>query len=155
MTTLNTTPFFASIPSVQWTNTDGNGGAAGPLKTANNVYDGTGTMLTVFTGDATYWSFLTRLKIWAAGSNASANVLRIFGNNGSTNATVGNNYPIAEVPLQITTASATAPLQPYNWIPEDSNGVFYLPPNHKIMVCIGTTVTAGYFISAFGGILGP
>jgi hypothetical protein len=45
----NTTPYFSNAFRIGWLQTDGNGGAAGPLKTANTALDGTGTVLTIFT----------------------------------------------------------------------------------------------------------
>lgn len=152
MTALNTTPFYASSPDTQFTNTDGNAGAAGALKTQNTATDGTGTVLTVWTADATYGSAILALRIYAAGTNIQT-VLRIFGNNGSTNATVGNNYPIDEMTLPLTTAQTAQAIQPYWWIPP--MGVLRLKPNHKLNVTLGTTVAAGYFVTAFGGVLGP
>lgn len=141
----NTSPIFTLSPDVQWGAVDGNGGSAGPLKTANTAKDGTGTVLTVFTADATNGGFVQRIRFRAAGTNV-ATVARIFINNGSTNATVANNVLHEEVTLQATTLSEVASLIGYD-VPLN----FALPAGYKINVTLGTTVAAGYCISAIGG----
>jgi hypothetical protein len=123
----NTNPIFVIAPDLEWGAADGNAGAAGPLKTANTAKDGTGTVLTVFTADAT-------------------SVLRIFINNGSTNATIANNSLIAELNLPGTTLSETVAQPDYE---KDLN--IALPAGFKINVTLGTTVAAGYQVSVVGG----
>lgn len=141
----NTTPLYTRTPDVQWGAADGNGGAAGPLKTANTAKDGTGTVLTVFTADATEGGYVQEVRARAAGTNV-ASVLRIFLNNGSTNATIANNIMIAELPLPATTLSEIGSLPDYT-IPINRA----IPPGYKLNVTLGTTVAAGYFVSGFGG----
>ena len=141
----NTAPIFTLAPDIQWGAADGNGGSAGPLLTANTARDGTGTVLTVFTADATNGGYVQKLIARAVGTN-TASVLRVFINNGSTNSTIANNILIAEITLAATTASAVAALQPYE-VPLN----FALPAGYKINVTLGTTVAAGYFISVIGG----
>lgn len=142
--TANQNPIFTLVPDIQWGAADGNGGTAGPLKTANTAMDGTGTVLTVFTAGAN-GSYLQRIIARAVGTN-TASVLRVFLNNGSANSTLANNVLIAETTLPSTTASVVASLQPAE-IPLN----FAIPPGYKLNVAIGTTVAAGYFVSAVGG----
>ena len=73
----NTAPIYTALGDIQWGATDGNGGAAGPLKTANTAKDGTGTVLTVFTADATNGGYVQRARFRAVGTNV-ATVARIF-----------------------------------------------------------------------------
>src|SRR5262245_17333600 len=124
----NTSPIYSKIGDVQWGSADGNGGTAGPLKTANTAKDGTGTVLTVFTADATNGGYVQRLRIRPAGTNV-ASVLRVFINNGSTNATIANNILIDEITLPASTLSevaAQAPIEaPINMA---------LPPGYKLNV---------------------
>lgn len=141
----NTAPIFTRLADIQWGSADGNGGSAGPLKTQNTAMDGTGTVLTVFTADSTNGGFVQRLIARAVGTNA-VTVLRIFINNGSTNATVANNILIAELSLAATTAIATAATQDFQ-LPLN----LALPAGYKINVTLGTTVSAGYCISVVGG----
>jgi hypothetical protein len=143
-----TTPIYVAAPRQSWSQVDGDGGAAGPLKTQNTALDGTGTVLTVFTANATNGSIVTHLTARPTGTNI-ATVMRIFLNNGSTNATLGNNSLIDEMTLNATTASAVAALQPYVWTPP--SGILRLPASYKVMVTLGTTVAAGYVMTAFGG----
>ena len=106
--------------------------------------DGTGTPLTVFTAGSN-GSYVQRLIARPVGTNV-ASVLRVFINNGSSNATQANNCLIAEVTLGPSTASAVASLQPVE-LPLN----FALPAGYKIMVTLGTTVAAGYRVSVIGG----
>lgn len=133
----NTAPIFTLSPDVQWGST--------VLTTANTAMDGTGTVLTVFTADATNGGFVQQLIWRAAGSNVST-VGRIFINNGSSNATPANNILIGEITLYITTAAAAAATQHFVY-PLN----FALPAGYKINVTIGTTVAAGYYVSCIGG----
>ena len=141
----NTSPIFTGTPDVQWGSADGNGGTAGPLKTANTAMDGTGTVLTVFTADATNGGFVRFLRARAVGTNG-ATVLRVFVNNGSTNATIANNTLIDELSLPGTTAS-NSNAQPPMEIPLG----FALPAGFKINVTLGTGVSGGWQVSVFGG----
>jgi hypothetical protein len=141
----NNNPIFTGTPDIQWGSTDGNGGAAGPLKTANTAKDGTGTVLTVFTADATNGGYVQRIRFRAAGTNV-ATVARIFINNGSSNSTIANNILFDEITLSSTALSETSALQTYE-LPLN----FALPAGYKINVTLGTTVAAGYCVSVIGG----
>lgn len=133
----NKNPMFTGTPDVQW--------GATALATANTAKDGTGTVLTVFTADATNGGYVHKLVARAAGTNI-ATVLRVFINNGSTNATPANNILLAELTLSATTLSEVASLAPYE-IPLN----FALPAGYKLNCTVGTTVAAGYYISVIGG----
>lgn len=131
----NTVPIFCKAPQVNW----------GTIATANTAKDGTGTVVTVFTADATNGGYVQRMICRAAGTNV-ATVIRVFINNGSTNATAGNNTLIAEYTLAATTLSEVAALANYE-IPLN----IVLEPGFKLNVTIGTTVAAGYAITTVGG----
>lgn len=140
----NTSPIYTLTPDIAWGSADGNGGTAGPLKTANTAMDGTGTVLTVFTAQ-TNGSYVRKLIARAAGT-CTGSVLRVFINNGSTNATIANNILIDEITLPATTAIATAAL-PTIQVPLE----FAMPNGYKINVTLGTTVSAGWWVSVIGG----
>ena len=133
----NIDPIFTLLGSVQW--------GATALATANTARDGTGTVLTVFTADATNGGWVQRIKFRAAGTNV-ATVCRVFINNGSTNATAANNILFEEITLTATTTSETSALQNFE-LPLN----LALPPGYKLNCTVGTTVAAGYYISVVGG----
>jgi hypothetical protein len=133
----NTSPIYTRLADVQWGTT--------AITTANTAKDGTGTVLTVFTADATEGGFVQKIRFRAAGTNV-ATVARIFINNGSTNATAGNNILYDEITLAATTLSEVASLALYE-VPL----MIPLPAGYKINITIGTTVSAGYYVSAVGG----
>jgi hypothetical protein len=133
----NVDPIYSRTPDIQWGTT--------VLATANTAKDGTGTVLTVFTADATEGGWAGTLVARAAGTNI-ATVLRVFINNGSTNGTAANNILRYELTLPATTLSEVAQLAPYE-IPLNLN----LPAGYKINCTVGTTVAAGYYISVNGG----
>ena len=133
---VNTSPIFSKRGLISW--------AVGFLTAANTAKDGTGTVSTVMTAPAD-GAFVQRLVARAAGTNV-ATVLRIFINNGLTNATAGNNILIAEMTLPATTLSEVAALAPYE-MPLN----FVLPAGYKINCTIGTAVAAGYALSVIGG----
>lgn len=133
----NTSPIFSSLGDVQWGTT--------AITTANTAKDGTGTVLTVFTADATNGGFVQRIRFRAAGTNI-ATVARVFINNGSTNSTAANNILYDEITLAATTLSEVAALATYE-LPLN----FALPPGYVLNVTLGTTVAAGYYVSVIGG----
>ena len=144
----NTAPIYSKVGDIQWGAADGDGGTAGPLKTANTARDGTGTVLTIFTADGTNGGRVDRISARAVGTNV-ATVLRVFVNNGSDPTTIANNTLITELTLPATTLSEVAQLtdQTISGTPFP----MVLPPGYKLMVTIGTTVAAGYRVTAYGG----
>lgn len=133
--TANAAPMFVGQGQSAWCT----------LTTQNTAIDGTGTVGTCFTADATNGSFLESLRIQPLGTNVPT-VLRVFENNGSTNATAANNTLLFEVTLPTTTASAVAALPsilyPMNRL---------MAPGYKINVTLGTTVSAGWQVTGAGG----
>jgi hypothetical protein len=133
----NTSPIFTATPDVQW--------ATGAIAAANTAKDGTGTVVTVFTADATNGGYLHKLVARALGTNV-ATVLRVFINNGAANTTASNNALLAEMTLPATTLSEVA-AQPAYEVPLN----LALPAGYKINCTIGTAVAAGYMLSVIGG----
>lgn len=135
----NTKPIYSRVADIQW----------GTISAANTAKDGTGTVVTVFTADATNGGRVERLRIRALGTNV-ATVLRVFINNGSTNTTAANNSLYEEITLPSTTLSETAQLTNREIVFNDGNGLV-LPPGYNINVTLGTAVSAGYQVTAVGG----
>jgi hypothetical protein len=133
---MNTAPVFGAAPMVNWD-------AAGALTAANTNMDGTGTLQTVFTAGAD-GAFLEKIVARTAGTNV-ASVLRIFVNNGGSNAVAANNKLVAEMSLPATTATSAAAQQDYEKIMN-----LRVPGGYRVMVCIGTAVAAGWHISGHG-----
>lgn len=131
----NTQPVFPLTPLVGFTS----------LSTANNVYNGTGTVGTVFTAGSN-GGRADFVRCRPLGTNV-ASVLRVFVNNGSTNATATNNSLVAEVALPATTASAAAETGTEITLPLGMT----LPAGYKLNVVIGTAVSAGWQVTCFGG----
>lgn len=133
----NTTPIYSRTPDIQW--------PATKVTAANTAMDGTGTVTTVFTADATEGGRIEELRCTPDGTNV-ATVLRIFVNNGSVNTTAANNALIKEVSLPSTTASAV----------QAGTGVVVplglsLPPGYKINITLGQAVAAGWRFAGIGG----
>ena len=134
----NSLPVFTYAADNQW--------GATALTAASTAKDGTGAnALLIYTADATNGSFIKEILFRAAGTNV-ATVARVFLNNGSTAATPANNILIGEITLSATTLSEVAALTPYS-MPINSP----IAASHRLYVCIGTAVAAGYYISAWGG----
>lgn len=137
----NTTPIYSKIGDVQW----------GTISAANTAKDGTGTVVTIFIADATNGGRVERIRIKHLGTNV-ATVLRLFINNGSTNATAANNTLVAEVTLPATTNVETAAVT-LQELPTAADVILpiALPPGYKLNVTLGTAVAAGYQVTAIGG----
>ncbi len=136
----NTQPIFSAKGSMQW--------SPAILTAANTAKDGTGSVATVFTGNAAgnnAGNFVQKLLARALGTNA-ATVLRVFINNGSSNATALNNSLIAEMTLPGTTLSEVAAQADYV-LPLN----FIIPAGYKINCTLGTAVSAGYALTIIGG----
>lgn len=135
----NTKPIYSRVADIQW----------GTISAANTAKDGTGTVVTVFTADATNGGRVERLRIRALGTNV-ATVLRVFINNGSTNTTAANNSLYEEITLPSTTLNEAAAILNKEILFNDGDGLV-LPPGYKINVTLGTAVSAGYQVTAVGG----
>ncbi len=132
----NTTPIFLKTTRQSYIST----GTA-----ANTLFDGTGTVATVFTADATNGSKIENVVLQNLGTNV-ATAVRFFINNGSTNATATNNALVQEVTWASNTASQVAASVPSVW-----NANLYLPAGYKLNVTIGTAIASGIMVSAQGG----
>lgn len=132
----NTQPIYSRVAKATW---------AQSITTANTAKDGTGTVATVFTADATNGSWVEKIVFRSLGTNV-ATVARIFMNNGLTNATAANNTLFKEISLPATTVSETTAQADQELIIKVA-----LPPGYKFNVTIGTTVAAGYSVTAVGG----
>ena len=130
----NTSPIFPLTPNLAWAT----------VTTANTAKDGTGTVATVFTAGAN-GARVDYLKVRALGTNV-ATVIRVFVNNGSSNATAANNSLILDQTIAATTNSETAQLAD-NVIQLDLS----LPAGYVVNVTIGTTVAAGLQVTGVGG----
>lgn len=130
----NTEPIFTLAPKVSW----------GVVDTANTAKDGTGAVVTVFTAGAN-GSYLQSIRVLARGTNV-ATVARFWLNNGSTNATAGNNTLIGHVTIATTTNSEVAALTETEYVIDKA-----IPAGHVVNVTIGTSVAAGLHFNAYGG----
>jgi hypothetical protein len=136
----NNAPIFSSIANVD---------IVQGITSANTNLDGTGTLGTdifeVFVGAATYGSYFQGLTIAPRGTNIQT-VMRVFINNGGSNATASNNAKIGEITLPATTASANAAL-----LHTEMAFNRPIPPGYRILVTIGTAVAGGFAVTGFGG----
>lgn len=133
----NKDPIFTETPNNDWVTIPS--GAA-----ANTAVDGTGTVYTAWTAGPD-GGFLQKLRIKAANISAQT-VLRVFINNGLTNATAANNVLFDEITLPIISASNNAAVQPFE-VPMNLG----LDPGHKVNVCLGTSVTGAVNATGVGG----
>jgi hypothetical protein len=133
---INTQPIFSRQGSIQW--------APAALTASNTAKDGTGTVATIFTAGAD-GGFVQKIVARSFGTNV-ATVLRVFINNGGVTTAAANNSLIAEMTLAATTLTESAAQTPYE-LPLN----IALPPNFKLLATLGTTVAAGYQVSALGG----
>lgn len=141
----NTSPIFPKSGKIAWST----------LTTANTATDGTGTVGTIFTADATNGSRLDTIKCRPLGTNV-ASVLRIFINNGSANSTASNNALYREYTLPATTASSSTNILDGVSYTTSSGEIeltmgLVLPAGYKVNVALGTTVSGGWTITGVGG----
>lgn len=137
----NIAPIFPRVAKINW---------GTMTATANTAKDGTGTVVTVFTADATNGSRLDRLRIKSLGNNP-ATVIRFFINNGSSNATPANNSFAFDVTIGPITNSEVAATTDYDVYPNIA-----LPAGYKLNAAIGTVnaspdIFTGWQVTAFGG----
>jgi hypothetical protein len=133
----NTTPIFSKIGKINW--------SSSAISAANTAKDGTGTVTTVFTADATNGSFVERVVFQPIGTNIQT-VARIFINNGSSNGTPANNVYYKDITLAASTLSETASMAQ-----TEVTLNIALPAGYKLNVVLGTAVSAGYMATAVGG----
>lgn len=118
--------------------------------TANTAKDGTGTVVTCFTADATNGSRVDKIRVKPMGANP-ATVIRFFINNGSTNATASNNSFAWDMTLSAIVNSEVAAQAEFE-IPINVS----FPAGYKINATIGTISTSpdiftGWAVTVFGG----
>lgn len=143
MAAVNNNPIFSRAGDVS---SDSSTGMANTLTTAAADYTGiSANNKLVFTADSTNGGFIQRIRLKAIGTNV-ASVARVYINNGSTNTTATNNSFYGEISLPATTATATT-----STIDIDYPMNFALNPGFRIYVGLGTTVAAGWVVSAIGG----
>jgi hypothetical protein len=133
----NNNPIFTAVPDIQW--------SPGAVTAANTAKDGTGTVATIFTADAANGGFVTKLVARSLGTNATT-VLRLFINNGASNATATNNVLFAEMTVPSTTLIENVALPAFE-LPLG----FALPPGYRLLCTLGTAVAAGLAVSVVGG----
>jgi hypothetical protein len=135
----NTVPIFGKTPTITWST----------ITAANTALDGTGTVATCFTADATNGSYVQNLVVKSNTTTATsaAGTLRVFINNGSTNSTATNNTLVREFVLTTVTASATTAT--INW--EFPLNIM-LPAGYKINCTIATVAASSGFALTCCGI---
>ena len=130
----NVAPIFSRAPKASW----------GVLTAANVAKDGTGGATTLYTASIE-GAFIQKLIIRPRGTNV-ASVLRVFMNNGLTQATATNNILIAEVGLIATTLTEVAAIAGQDLILN-----LPLPSAYTLIATLGTAVAGGYAVTAIGG----
>jgi len=131
----NTSPIFSKVGVINW----------GSAATANTALDGTGTVATIFTADATNGGRVERIRLVHLGTNI-ATVVRFFINNGSTNTSAANNSLFYETTMAANTLSQTAAS-----VMQELAMALALPPGYKILMTVGTTIAAGIEATVIGG----
>lgn len=122
----NTSPIFTLTPNIGFANL--------LAASANTALDGTGTVSTVFTAGS-FGSMVNSIIVKSGTTTATsaAGTMRIWINNGSSNAVTTNNSLIREFILTANTASATAATLNYEF-PLN----IQLPAGYKINVTVAT-----------------
>ena len=133
----NTNPIFALTPVITW---------SGAITTANTAKDGTGTAPTIYTAGVN-GSRVEGIRVIHLGTNV-ATVVRVFINNGLTSGTPANNVLFAEIPVMANTLSENAGQVITDYL--FTNGLI-IPAGYKLNVTIGTTISAGINVTAYGG----
>lgn len=131
----NTKPVFPKTPVIP---------VGQLLLTANTAKNGTGTVATLYTAGAD-GSKLGSLQVAYTGTSV-ATVLRLFINNGLTNATAENNTLYKSYTIPPNTLSEVAAAADLTF----DLGIT-LPAGYKILATIGTTVAAALAVSVNGG----
>lgn len=111
---------------------------------ANTNLDGTGTVATAFTAGAD-GSKVEQISFLHLGTNI-ATVVRVFVNNGSTNATAANNTLVFETTMAACTVSQVAASVPVIWYAN-----LILPAGYKVNVTTGTGIASGVMVTCQGG----
>ncbi len=132
---MNTKPVFAGQPDVQ---------RVAAITAANTSYDGTGTASLLFTAGAD-GAFIDRIIISPKGTNV-VTVMRLFLVTGTDNSVAANNSLIDEKLLPATTATQTNELIRSYF---GNVGGLRIDGGQKLYITLGTTVAAGFAVTAF------
>ena len=116
---------------------DGDGGTAGPMKTANTAIDGSGTLNTLLTA-GTNGSAVMKIRFTSAGANVPT-LARIFIYNG-TKTVLWNEVPLPTTPAINNTAPSA--------INVDTMGPANLVGSGKVYITLATSVSGGWYASA-------
>lgn len=116
---------------------DGDGGTAGPMKTANTALDGSGTVNTLITA-GTNGSTVQTIRFVSVGANVPS-VARVFIDNGT------KKVLFAEVKLPSTSAISNADLTATTVDYQFNQSIV---GSGKVYVVLGTTVSGGWYCSA-------
>lgn len=138
--TANTKPVFPIKPKCDPGQT---------VLTANTAKDGTGSMVTLYTAGADGGK-VDGINIAYTGTCVQTTV-RVFVNNGSTNATAGNNTLIKNITVPANTLTGEINSSPDMFVPLINGGSLMLPAGYKIMACCAVTVAAALALTATGG----
>lgn len=111
---------------------------------ANDVTGAGANNVLCFTASAN-GGFVQRLRFKPIGTNV-ASMIRIFINNGATNATSTNNVMWDEIPLPATTISTTSQMTPIDF----PMGIL-LPPSFKIYAGLTIAVAGGWQVIPVAG----
>lgn len=111
---------------------------------ANTAADGTGTVTTIFTADATNGGYVGMIKLKPLGTNV-ASVARFFLNDGS-GSLADDSVLIGELTLPATTVSQTAALIELGYPVMQA-----IQAGYKINMTLGTAVAAGWIASVEAG----
>ena len=128
-------PIYVSTPKI---------GFGTNLTTANTATDGTGTVSTLMTAGSN-GAFVEKVVVRHLGTNVQT-VVRIFINNGSTNATAANNRLIREVTVPLNNISQTAASLAID-IPIN----IPLQAGYSLLATNGTTIAAGLALTTIYG----
>jgi len=127
----NSNPISPLTPAESWNPT--------PLVSANTALDGTGTVGTIIIAGVN-GSKVPRVRVVHRGTNILT-VIRIFENNGLTNATPANNNLVAEAAVPANALSQTAASLFFDILLN-----LILKPGYKLLYTIGTGVAAGHSV---------
>lgn len=115
-----------------------------PPTTANTTKTGTGAVNTILIAGPN-GAYVEDIRVTPKGTNA-ATVLRVFLNNGGDNNTATNNVLMYELSCPASTVDETAAQTQQIILVEKA-----IPANYRLLVTVGTTVTAGLAIVCTAG----
>lgn len=136
----NVSPVYSRVGDIQWGTVN---------LAANTALDGTGTVKTIFTADATNGGLVQAVRGMHAGTNI-ATAVRIFVNNGLTNATAANNWLLVDFSALANTISQTL-ASVVAFFSNTDPFPLMLPPGYTLLETQGTAVAAGISAGAIAG----